>query len=66
MSPMSDSILTMPLPGKSRRSRRPDLQEIEEALWAAYRRSDRSAVMQKLLQHHLRLGRGRLRSGRAT
>jgi hypothetical protein len=62
MSPTADSIPTMLLPGKVRRSRRADLHEIEEALWAAYRRYDRSAVMQKLVQRHLRLGRHRARS----
>lgn len=62
MTPTSDSILTLPLAGKVRRSRRADLHEIEEALWAAYRRYDRSAVMQRLLQRHLRLGRDRPRS----
>jgi hypothetical protein len=44
---------------KPSRPRRENLQNIEEALWAAYRRYDRSAVMQKLLQHHLRLRRKR-------
>jgi len=64
MSSISYPSLSSPLLRKLRRPQRENLQDIETALWAAYRRHDRSAVMQKLLQRHLRVGRGRARSSR--
>src|SRR5260221_10989209 len=54
----SGSILR---PARPRRGRREDLQDIDEALWAAYRRYDRSTVMEKLLQRFLGTDRNRRR-----
>ena len=52
------SQLSYPLAAVSRRTQtstqRESLQQIDEALWAAYRKYDRSAVMEKLLQRFLR------------
>src|ERR1044071_5903988 len=43
--------------GRKSGPRRPNLQEIDQALWAAYRRYDRSAVMETLLRRFV--GRSR-------
>ena len=46
--------LTLHFDGKKpRRLSGKHLQAIDEALWAAYRRYDRSAVMEKLLERFL-------------
>ena len=47
--------------GKNRGVRRSTLEEIDEALWAAYRKYDRSAVMEKLLQRFLGVRRSHAR-----
>ena len=47
--------------GKNRDARRNTLEEIDAALWAAYRKYDRSAVMEKLLQRFLGVGRSHAR-----
>jgi hypothetical protein len=38
---------------KPRRLSRKHLQAVDEALWAAYHRCDRSAVMEKLIERFL-------------
>jgi hypothetical protein len=45
--------------GITGRPRRPNLQEIDQALWAAYRKYDRSAVMETLLRRFLGKSRAR-------
>ena len=50
-----------PIARSRRRPSREHLQQIDEALWAAYRKYDRSAVMEKLLERFLRVHPSRVR-----